>query len=155
MGGFYVFPGGTVLDSDYSLQVLERCRGLSGEQGRGVCARILKGRRAVEFAGQFLESFREAADARLQVHFGHAESWRSEGRDRLAGAAAEDRLRESFGSGEERAVALAAACRKWKALQTEPDPRKRVQRLQRFLYSRGFSEAIIYEVSAELDALST
>ncbi len=73
----------------------------------------------------------------------------------LAGAAAEDRLRESFGSGEERAVALAAARRKWKALQTEPDPRKRVQRLQRFLYSRGFSEGIIYEVSAELDALST
>jgi 8-oxo-dGTP pyrophosphatase MutT (NUDIX family) len=36
MGGFYVFPGGTVLDSDYSPKALERCRGLSGEQARRI-----------------------------------------------------------------------------------------------------------------------
>jgi 8-oxo-dGTP pyrophosphatase MutT (NUDIX family) len=36
MGGFYVFPGGTVLDSDYSLQVLERCRGVSADQARTI-----------------------------------------------------------------------------------------------------------------------
>ena len=36
MGGFYVFPGGTVLDSDYSARLLERCRGLSGDQARKI-----------------------------------------------------------------------------------------------------------------------
>ena len=32
LGGFYVFPGGTVDAADYSPMVLQRCRGLSGEQ---------------------------------------------------------------------------------------------------------------------------
>jgi 8-oxo-dGTP pyrophosphatase MutT (NUDIX family) len=36
MGGFYVFPGGTVLNSDYSPEVLKRCRGLSGDQAREI-----------------------------------------------------------------------------------------------------------------------
>ncbi len=36
MGGFYVFPGGTVVENDYSLKVLERCRGLSADQARQV-----------------------------------------------------------------------------------------------------------------------
>ncbi|HMA79850.1 MAG TPA: hypothetical protein VKR81_03135 [Candidatus Binatia bacterium] len=36
LGGFYVFPGGTVHESDYSPSVLRRCRGLSGEQARGI-----------------------------------------------------------------------------------------------------------------------
>jgi 8-oxo-dGTP pyrophosphatase MutT (NUDIX family) len=36
MGGFYVFPGGTVTDSDYAPQVLERCRGISGDQARKI-----------------------------------------------------------------------------------------------------------------------
>jgi 8-oxo-dGTP pyrophosphatase MutT (NUDIX family) len=30
LGGFYVFPGGTVHTSDYSPEVLKRCRGVSG-----------------------------------------------------------------------------------------------------------------------------
>lgn len=34
LGGFYVFPGGTVHESDYSESILARCRGLSGEQAR-------------------------------------------------------------------------------------------------------------------------
>ena len=34
LGGFYVFPGGTVHESDYSASVLRRCRGLSGAQAR-------------------------------------------------------------------------------------------------------------------------
>ena len=34
LGGFYVFPGGTVHSSDYSPNVLERCRGLSGEEAQ-------------------------------------------------------------------------------------------------------------------------
>jgi hypothetical protein len=29
LGGFYVFPGGTVHKDDYSTKALERCRGLS------------------------------------------------------------------------------------------------------------------------------
>jgi 8-oxo-dGTP pyrophosphatase MutT (NUDIX family) len=36
MGGFYVFPGGTVTDSDCAPHVLERCRGISGEQARKI-----------------------------------------------------------------------------------------------------------------------
>jgi 8-oxo-dGTP pyrophosphatase MutT (NUDIX family) len=36
LGGFYVFPGGTVHTEDYSARILERCRGLSGNQARYV-----------------------------------------------------------------------------------------------------------------------
>jgi regulatory protein len=73
----------------------------------------------------------------------------------VAGADAEARLREALGSGEELAVALATARRKWKTLQAEDDPRKRVQRLQRFLHARGFPESVIYAVTADVAALST
>jgi 8-oxo-dGTP pyrophosphatase MutT (NUDIX family) len=56
MGGFYVFPGGTVLDSDYSAQVLDRCRGLSGDQAR----RILGDRHSPEVAlGHWVAVVRE------------------------------------------------------------------------------------------------
>lgn len=34
LGGFYVFPGGTVHVSDYSAPILQRCRGISGQQAR-------------------------------------------------------------------------------------------------------------------------
>jgi 8-oxo-dGTP pyrophosphatase MutT (NUDIX family) len=40
LGGYYVFPGGTVHADDYSPRMLERCRGLSGE----AAAKILGGR---------------------------------------------------------------------------------------------------------------
>ena len=36
LGGFYVFPGGTVHHGDYSPQVLARCRGLTGTQARKI-----------------------------------------------------------------------------------------------------------------------
>jgi len=36
LGGFYVFPGGTVHGGDYSAQTLERCRGLSDEEMRKI-----------------------------------------------------------------------------------------------------------------------
>lgn len=39
MGGFYVFPGGTVHEDDHSVRVLRRCRGLSGEQARELLGR--------------------------------------------------------------------------------------------------------------------
>jgi 8-oxo-dGTP pyrophosphatase MutT (NUDIX family) len=34
LGGFYVFPGGTVHKEDYSARILKRCRGLSGNEAR-------------------------------------------------------------------------------------------------------------------------
>lgn len=40
LGGFYVFPGGTVHAPDYSNSILRRCRGIAGEQAR----RLLAGR---------------------------------------------------------------------------------------------------------------
>jgi 8-oxo-dGTP pyrophosphatase MutT (NUDIX family) len=36
LGGFYVFPGGTVHRNDYSLEMLARCRGLSGAQAQKI-----------------------------------------------------------------------------------------------------------------------
>jgi 8-oxo-dGTP pyrophosphatase MutT (NUDIX family) len=36
LGGYYVFPGGTVHAGDHSSQVLERCLGLSGKQARSI-----------------------------------------------------------------------------------------------------------------------
>lgn len=36
LGGYYVFPGGAVHPSDYSPQVLARCRGLSGSDARRI-----------------------------------------------------------------------------------------------------------------------
>jgi 8-oxo-dGTP pyrophosphatase MutT (NUDIX family) len=36
LGGFYVFPGGTVHTEDYSARILERCRGLSGNEARNI-----------------------------------------------------------------------------------------------------------------------
>jgi 8-oxo-dGTP pyrophosphatase MutT (NUDIX family) len=38
LGGFYVFPGGTVHAADYSTSILRRCRGVSGEQARNILA---------------------------------------------------------------------------------------------------------------------
>lgn len=38
LGGFYVFPGGTVRPADYSTAMLQRCRGLSGEQAARILA---------------------------------------------------------------------------------------------------------------------
>lgn len=36
LGGFYVFPGGTVHRDDYAPSILARCRGLSGAQARKI-----------------------------------------------------------------------------------------------------------------------
>lgn len=38
LGGFYVFPGGTVHVADYSTSILRRCRGVSGEHARRLLA---------------------------------------------------------------------------------------------------------------------
>jgi len=36
LGGYYVFPGGTVHQDDYSPRVMQRCRGMSGAQAREI-----------------------------------------------------------------------------------------------------------------------
>ena len=36
LGGFYVFPGGTVHRNDYSAEMLARCRGISGAQAQKI-----------------------------------------------------------------------------------------------------------------------
>lgn len=38
LGGFYVFPGGTVHAADYSTTILERCRGITGVQAQRILA---------------------------------------------------------------------------------------------------------------------
>jgi 8-oxo-dGTP pyrophosphatase MutT (NUDIX family) len=56
LGGFYVFPGGTVHQNDYSREILARCRGLSGTAAR----KILGDRHAPEVAiGHWVAVFRE------------------------------------------------------------------------------------------------
>ena len=56
LGGYYVFPGGTVHRDDYSPLVLARCRGLSGEEAR----RILGSRHEPEEAlGHWVAVVRE------------------------------------------------------------------------------------------------
>lgn len=56
LGGYYVFPGGTVHEDDYSARTLERCRGLSGE----AAAKILGGRhRDEEALGHWVAVARE------------------------------------------------------------------------------------------------
>ncbi len=41
LGGFYVFPGGTVHASDCSPKVLKRCRGITGDQARSALGNSL------------------------------------------------------------------------------------------------------------------
>src|SRR5262245_31488388 len=56
LGGFYVFPGGTVHENDYSQEILTRCRGLSGTAAQ----KILGHRHTSEIAlGHWVAVFRE------------------------------------------------------------------------------------------------
>jgi 8-oxo-dGTP pyrophosphatase MutT (NUDIX family) len=56
LGGYYVFPGGTVHAADHSPTMLARCRGLSGEEAK----RILNDRHEPEEAlGHWVAAFRE------------------------------------------------------------------------------------------------
>jgi 8-oxo-dGTP pyrophosphatase MutT (NUDIX family) len=56
LGGFYVFPGGTVHRNDYSPEMLARCRGLSGAQAQ----KILGSRHAPDEAlGHWVAVMRE------------------------------------------------------------------------------------------------
>jgi 8-oxo-dGTP pyrophosphatase MutT (NUDIX family) len=55
LGGFYVFPGGTVHRNDYSPGILARCRGLSDAQAQ----KILGNRHADEALGHWVAVIRE------------------------------------------------------------------------------------------------
>ena len=56
LGGYYVFPGGTVHQNDYSARVLERCRGLSESDAQ----KILGNRHDPEVAmGHWIAAVRE------------------------------------------------------------------------------------------------
>jgi 8-oxo-dGTP pyrophosphatase MutT (NUDIX family) len=56
LGGFYVFPGGTVHKGDYSARVLGRCRGLSGHDAQ----KILGNRHDPQVAlGHWIAAIRE------------------------------------------------------------------------------------------------
>jgi 8-oxo-dGTP pyrophosphatase MutT (NUDIX family) len=56
LGGFYVFPGGTVHENDYSQEILARCRGLSGTAAQ----KILDHLHTPEIAlGHWVAVFRE------------------------------------------------------------------------------------------------
>ena len=56
LGGYYVFPGGTVHADDYNATMLSRCHGLSGKEAQ----RILDGRHeAAEALGHWVAAFRE------------------------------------------------------------------------------------------------
>ena len=56
MGGYYVFPGGTVHPSDYSARMLERCRGLAKSDAQ----KILGNRHEAELAlGHWIAGVRE------------------------------------------------------------------------------------------------
>ena len=56
LGGFYVFPGGTVYTGDYSARILQHCRGLSGDEAR----KILGNRHDPQVAiGHWIAAIRE------------------------------------------------------------------------------------------------
>ena len=69
----------------------------------------------------------------------------------LAGAESGDDLGESMSPAEEQIVAQRVSLKKWKSLKHDPDPKKRLLRLQRFLRSRGFSDSVVIEVVTAMD----
>jgi regulatory protein len=70
----------------------------------------------------------------------------------LAGECNEGVVRERMSTASELEGARRALAKKWKALSAEPDPGRKRMRLQRFLLSRGFSEAVVFEATRGIDA---
>jgi 8-oxo-dGTP pyrophosphatase MutT (NUDIX family) len=56
LGGYYVFPGGTVHSDDYNPTMLSRCRGLSGKRAREI---LDGGHEPEEALGHWVAAFRE------------------------------------------------------------------------------------------------
>jgi SOS response regulatory protein OraA/RecX len=61
-----------------------------------------------------------------------------------------DLLEKSLAPSEERELARRTLQKKLKTLGREPELRKRMLRLQRFLRGRGFSDAVIVDVFEDL-----
>jgi len=68
----------------------------------------------------------------------------------LCGETFRDLLETSLAPSEERELARRALQKKLKTLGREPEHRKRMLRLQRFLRGRGFSDAVIADVLGDL-----
>jgi regulatory protein len=68
----------------------------------------------------------------------------------LSGETFRDLLENSLAPPEERELARRTLQKKLKTLGREPEHRKRMLRLQRFLRGRGFSDAVIADVLEEL-----
>ena len=62
----------------------------------------------------------------------------------IKGSDIEKLVRDAFGVDEELNIACAVAAKKMESIR-ENEPRKRREKIYRFLYSRGFSKAIIAE----------
>jgi SOS response regulatory protein OraA/RecX len=68
----------------------------------------------------------------------------------LSGEKLRDLLEKSLAPSEERELARRTLQKKLKTLGREPEHRKRMLRLQRFLRGRGFSDAVIVDVFEDL-----
>jgi regulatory protein len=68
----------------------------------------------------------------------------------LSGERFRDLLEKSVTPSEERELARRTLQQKLKTLSREPEHRKRMLRLQRFLRGRGFSDAVIADVFEDL-----
>jgi len=69
---------------------------------------------------------------------------------RLGGAAIEQILPENYPDADERENAGKLLEKKRKAFEREPDAKKRSDKIYRFLYSRGFSTAVISDLMRDL-----
>jgi regulatory protein len=89
---------------------------------------------------------RQLVDAMKRKGFGIHRIRRELIKRGLAGEEAEAGSAASMPPEEERSVARRVALKKWNSLQQGPAPDKQKPRLLRYLQSRGFSDAVIYEV---------
>ena len=67
----------------------------------------------------------------------------------IKGSDIEKLIQGAFGAGEELRIALGVAEKKIRSIR-DKDPRKRREKIYRFLYSRGFSKAVIAEATSKV-----
>jgi 8-oxo-dGTP pyrophosphatase MutT (NUDIX family) len=79
LGGFYVFPGGTVHREDYSAKIQERCRGLSGNEAQKILGNRHDPRVAVgHWVAAIRELFEEVGVLLCQASSGASIDFRDE-----------------------------------------------------------------------------
>jgi 8-oxo-dGTP pyrophosphatase MutT (NUDIX family) len=79
LGGFYVFPGGTVDQEDYSARVLGRCRGLSGNKAQEILGNRHDREVAVgHWVAAIRELFEEVGVLLCQSESGDPIDWRDQ-----------------------------------------------------------------------------